>query len=296
MSRRAKRGFGFGAMLLVLVAVGGWMLWQPAGSPAPVEAQEPGPAEERLAVYESRFGDVLNDATLQPAGFQSLADDLRANLAGSAFSGGEKLRARQLLIAVLRQLGDRAGATAELGFYLDDLQVHRGPETTRQVCRRQGDDRLAHRDFDAAIDCYTLLQQRWPNEPEACYAAYHLALCLERKGDQASALAAYQNCIQSFPEGEWTGEAHLRAASMARQLQDFETAESLYADLKTARPGTRYPVEAQRDLAEMLKFQDRNDEAIAAYNVLKGMVPHASTKADLDKIIADVSDRLLESH
>lgn len=296
MSKRAKSGLGIGALTVFLLGAGGWLLSQPASSPQPVQAQEPTARQDPLAEYQDRFGDVMNDATLQPAGFESLAADLRADLTGGAFSVGEVIRARQLLIATLRELGDRAGATAELDSYLDDLEGRRGAETTRQVCRRQGDNALAHRDFDGAIDCFTLLQQRWPNEPEACYAAYHVALSLERKGDEASALAAYQNCIQSFPEGEWTGEAHLRAAWMARQLKDFETAETLYVNLKTARPGTRYPVQAQRSLAEMLKFQRRNDEAIAAYNVLKGMVRHDSTKADIDKIIADISDRLLEDH
>ena len=57
----------------------------PLGNGEPIHLRlgcfRPAPTEERLAAYESRFGDVLNDATLQPAGtpgYWSIGNPLRS--------------------------------------------------------------------------------------------------------------------------------------------------------------------------------------------------------------------------
>ena len=131
-----------------------------------------------------------------------LVDDLRTDLSAGTFSSEHLLRGRQLLVAVLRALGDRAEALAELSKYLDELAAQKGPQVARTACRRLADDAFAHRQYAEAIDFYTELQQRWPEEPEAGYGAYRLAECLQRQGNEQDAVAAYQNCIASFPEGE----------------------------------------------------------------------------------------------
>lgn len=168
--------------------------------------------------------------------------------------------------------GNQADLLAALGEFLDEVVAQQGAEGARTALRRLADDAQAHRSYAEAIDYWSLLQRRWPEEPEAAYGAYRLAECLEAQGHLPDAIAAYRNCITSFPGGEWTGEAYLREAWCCRMARDYATAQQRYTELKLARVGTRYPVEAQWNVAEMLVFQEKYLEAIGAYEELKTMV------------------------
>lgn len=306
MSTRAKRRLGFGILGSGLLVAAGLVAWQlyPAApvlsearaavTAAAVAAPLAQTAEGKLADFQKRFGDAMRepDAGLRQSQLQSLESDIRTELAAGTFSGENLLSARQLLVGVLRGLGDQTTALTELRNYLNDLITQKGAAAARTALRRLADDAFAHERFAEASDFFGELQQRWPDEPQAAYGAYKVGECLERQRDLAGAVTAYRSCISSFPNGQWTGEAYLRAARCYWQQRDITAAETLYKDLQTARPGTRYPVDAQWRLAEMYKSQANYQDAIAAYQTLKTML-EPSWGPRIDAIISELSEQLL---
>ncbi|MBI3466883.1 MAG: tetratricopeptide repeat protein [Planctomycetes bacterium] len=298
MSRTARRGLGLGFFVSIAAIFAVWLLWQRNGhgpGPAIVEAApQVGAAAQRLAELQARFDSAIHnsDPAVRASELTQLDTDIRADLSAGTFSGEKLVSARLLLVAVLRGLGNQAEVLSALGSYLDELAAQKGQQTARTALRRLADDGQAHEQYSEAADFFGLLQERWPNEPEACYGAYKLAECLERQGRMNDAIAAYNTCISSFPNGEWTGEAHLRGAWCYRMVRDFAGATKLYLALQAARPGTRYPATAQRQLAEMYMFEAHYEDAISAYQTLKTMVEPSEAEA-IDRIIAELSEKLL---
>lgn len=298
MTQQARRQLHIG---LVMILFGGLVaaiaVWPSGPQVLPLKAQEIGPdaGQQRLQELQDRYGATAAEAdpASKAALLASLASDIQGDLAGSTFNPQQQTAARQLLVGVLCAQGDDQGAVAQLTPHLDTLMSQEGDGMAQVVCRRMAEEAQARGQLDLANALYGVLQARWPQEGVAAYAAYRMAECLEQQGAATDARAAYQSCISAFPEGEWTGEAYLGAARCCWATGDNSGAETLYRQLQTARPGSRYPADAQREIAEMRVQAGQLQEAISAYEELKGMLDPSAAEG-IDAINADLSQRLLE--
>ena len=150
-------------------------------------------------------------------------------------------------------------------------------------------------DIKKALNAYTYLLKKWPNAASAPAAQLGVGSLSEKTGDFDRAFKAYGQYITKYPRGEGFDrcvEAQFRIARLFLEGQKHRVfgvvpmtatplhAQEMFEQIIKNAPYSKYAPLAQFSLGRALEKQDKDLEAIAAYQAVITKYPNESVAAD----------------
>jgi len=117
---------------------------------------------------------------------------------------------------------------AEASFRLAELLFETERERIRRVLETGGETAEIVPDFNAAIQAYTRVIERFPRHPLTEDALYGLAYCYTEQGEPDQAADGYARLIQAFPGTRYSVEINMRLGEYYFTMEDLTRAITNY--------------------------------------------------------------------
>ncbi len=173
-----------------------------------------------------------------------------------------RLRSIKLYRSLLSTYPDNTSDyMAEASFRLAELLFETERDRIRMVLETEGETTEIFPDFNAAIQAYARVIEKFPTHPLTEDALYGLAYCYTEQGDPDQAADGYARLIQAFPGTRYSVEIHMRLGEYYFSMEDLTRAITHYRYVvETGEP--EYVEKALYKLGWTYYNLDRYEEAI----------------------------------
>ena len=251
-----------------------------ATSPAPVMD-----VEEHLTPREREARLLLEMDRIKKQDRNQLTQLLRqARKGGREFlirqEHDSRLRSIELYRSLLSKYPDNTNDyMAEASFRLAELLFETERERIRMVLETEGETAEILPDFNAAIQAYARVMERFPGHPLTEDALYGIAYCYTEQGDPDQAADGYARLVQTFPETRYSVEINMRLGEYYFTMEDLPRAITHYQHV-VAAGGPEYAEKALYKLGWCFYNLDRYDEAIDSFFAVLGLNESGEITAD----------------
>lgn len=196
-----------------------------ATSPAPVV--DPG---ERLTPRERQTRLLMEMDRIKKQDRNQLTQLLRqARKGGREFLMRQERESRLRSIELYRSLlstypDNTSDYMAEASFRLAELLFETERERIRLILETEGETTEILPDFNAAIQAYARVIEKFPRHPLKEDALYGLAYCYTEQGDPDQAADGYARLIQAFPGTRYSVEINMRLGEYYFTMEDLTRA------------------------------------------------------------------------
>lgn len=136
-----------------------------------------------------------------------------------------RLRSIELYRSLLSTYPDNTSDyMAEASFRLAELLFETERERIRLILETEGETTEILPDFNAAIQAYARVIEKFPRHPLKEDALYGLAYCYTEQGDPDQAADGYARLIQAFPGTRYSVEINMRLGEYYFTMEDLTRA------------------------------------------------------------------------
>jgi tol-pal system protein YbgF len=123
--------------------------------------------------------------------------------------------------------------------------------------------------IDKAVAIFTDLMKKFPTHQSAAQAGFERAEIKYQMGDTVSALDLYRFVAYSFPGSEYSDQSYWRMGMHYRNADNYDSAKVQFVRIASRYDNEKIAAEAQFRIGELYMRQNKTQEAINAFLVVK---------------------------
>ena len=128
--------------------------------------------------------------------------------------------------------------------------------------------------WNLAIESYAGLLAMFPQHPEKTFFLYRIGELYRRHGDLKQAELELENYLKSYPDNEWSDDAHFQLGELYFQTRQYPKAYAHYMNIVEGFAKSPHYIQSYFNAGLSLESMGEWDKALKIYKDLIGKYPN----------------------
>jgi len=168
-----------------------------------------------------------------------------------------------------------------------DLAMDLAPSEGEDAQMKPLAERLGERRslLEQSLAKFEELKDAYPSADSMERVLFYIGIVRYELGDSRSAIAAFEECLREYPDGEFGAFCRANLARTQEQLGEYDAAAQTYEDLFEAQEGAWRIAPYYFSLAELYEKTKQPDSAKDVYTKITSLYPGSQWERDADKAL-----------
>ena len=165
-----------------------------------------------------------------------------------------------------------------------DLAMDGEPSEGEDAQMKPLAERLGERQslLEQSLAKFEELKEAYPSADSMERVLFYIGIVRYELGDSRSAIAAFEECLREYPDGEFSAFCRANLARTQEQLGEYDAAAQTYEDLFEAQEGAWRIAPYYFSLAELYEKTKQPDSAKDVYTRITSLYPGSQWERDAD--------------